>query len=254
MIVKLRPIHGLWANRTKVCVSIVSAIIFGYLMLIYLTGGETHTQVNTLGPAQTMLVQQVDGGYTVAYKSTGPVFSSFSLGCEPSMLSYDFGPPHNCLILNNNGKAGIVELKISNSLISEFQPIGNVRVFYLRTIPFQIIGNDDYYTVLRIDIPAGYNEISVVGGVYSPGIKFVWASLFGFIIFILTGVIYTLCVEWVKTLKIKRSRKWESLVNRETANAIRELYRGYLGVHSIAKKLELDVGIVIEVLKGYGIK
>jgi transposase-like protein len=48
-------------------------------------------------------------------------------------------------------------------------------------------------------------------------------------------------------LKNKRSRK-------ETRETIRRLYLNYLGAHSIAKELDLDVGIVMDILRGYGIQ
>ena len=73
-------------------------------------------------------------------------------------------------------------------------------------------------------------------------------------IFILALVIFALASKRISVLKNKRSRKWHDVVNKETRETIRRLYLNYLGVHSIAKELDLDVGIVMDILKGHGIQ
>ena len=80
------------------------------------------------------------------------------------------------------------------------------------------------------------------------------AGGFGFIIFILALIIFDLASKRISVLKNKKSRKWHDVVNKETRETIRRLYLNYLGVHFIAKELDLDVGVVMDIIRGYGIQ
>jgi hypothetical protein len=210
--------------------------------------------VKEFGTVPTHQIIGNDG--TINYRTTGPILSSFSVGCTPSPAMFDyFVPNHNCLILNYNGESGIVELKIPSELIKEFPSIGYARVFFLRSIPFERVSQDDFFTVIQIDLPAGYNQFEAVGGDPLSFVNFtLLAGGFGFIIFILALVIFALASKRISVLKNKRSRKWHDVVNKETRETIRRLYLNYLGAHSIAKELDLDVGIVMDILRGYGIQ
>jgi hypothetical protein len=79
----------------------------------------------------------------------------------------------------------------------------------------------------------------------------IWAEKWGgdspsFINFI---VIFGLASKHISVLKNKRSRKWHDVVNKETRETIRRLYLNYLGAHSIAKELDLDVGVVMDIIR-----
>ena len=109
--------------------------------------------------------------------------------------------------------------------------------------------------MIQIDLPAGYNQFETVGGDPLPLANFIFlAGGFGFIIFILALVIFALACKRIRVLKNKRSRKWHDVVNKETRETIRRLYLNYLGAHSIAKELDIDVSVVMDIIRGYGVQ
>lgn len=114
-------------------------------MAAYLQNGETNTYVKSLGPVKNQMVRQSDGPHTITYQTLGPEIESFSLGCASSIV-YDFGPAYNCLVLKYDGKPGIVDLRIPDDLIKELPTIVKVDVFFLKSIPFQIISQDSFFS------------------------------------------------------------------------------------------------------------
>jgi hypothetical protein len=227
--------------------------VFGILIANYLQVPVPDIKLKQFGT--TSLHQIIGNGGTINYRTTGPILSSFSLGCDFSISAYDFGPDHNCLVLNYDGEPGVVELMIPNEVIKEFPSIGYAQVFFLRPIPFERVSHDELFTVIQIDLPAGYNQFEAVGGDPLPLVNFIFlAGGFGFIIFILALVIFALVSKRISVLKNKRSRKWHDVVNKETRDTIRRVYLNYLGAHSIAKELNLDVGVVMDIIRGYGIQ
>jgi hypothetical protein len=225
------------SHKIYLYASLACAVVFGFLIANYLQVPVPDIEVKEFGTAPTHQIIGNDG--TINYRTSGPILSSFSLGCTPSPGMFDyFSPDHNCLILDYNGESGIVELKIPSELIKEFPSIGYAQVFFLRSIPFEKVSQDDFFTVIQIDLPAGYNQFEAVGGDSPSFVNFILlAGGFGFIIFILALVIFGLASKHISLLKNKRSRKWHDVVNKETRETIRRLYLNYLGAHSIAKEL-----------------
>lgn len=241
------------SHNIFVYASLACGAVFGSLIANYLLPPVPDIEVKEFTTAPIHQVIGNDG--TIYYRTTGPILSSFNLGCTPSPGGYDFGPDHNCLVLDYDGEPGIVELMIPNEIIKEFPSIGYADVFFLKSLPFERISQDDLFTVIQIDLPAGYNQFQAVGGDPLPLVNFIFlAGGFGFIIFILALLIFGLASKRIMVLKNKRSRKWHDVVNKETRETIRRLYLNYLGAHSIAKELDLDVGVVMDIIKGYGIQ
>jgi hypothetical protein len=237
--------------------SLACAVIFGSLIAISIQTLETNNNndVKEFGDGTTHAITEIDGAYSITYLTTGPIFTRSNLGCSPSPEFYGFFPEHMCLILNYDGKPGKVELRIPNEVIKEFPSIGEVRLSVFRSIPSEIVSQDDLFTVIRIDLPAGYYHIELIGEKTSHMTNFiVLAIVFGLIIFFPTLYLFALFSKWIKTIQNKRSRKWYDPVNEETRENIRKLYLNYVGAHSIAKELNLDVGIVRDILRGYGIQ
>jgi hypothetical protein len=123
--------------------------------------------IDPVGPALNRYVKQTDGPYTITYSTTGPKFSSFHMDCPPRGPYPDFGPFYNCIRLKYDGKGGIVELSVPAGLLSELPWIDRVEIFPgfgTVSVPFELADQNKFYRWYRIEIPAGYDNINLIGG------------------------------------------------------------------------------------------
>jgi hypothetical protein len=108
-----------FAHYRLVWAPAISEIIFGNLFSFYSQPKEGPIAINEyLIPG---LIKQTNGPGTMPYMSTGTIFSSFEYVCHNL---YD--PNYNCLILNYDGKPGVVELRIPSYLLKDLPWIRSV--------------------------------------------------------------------------------------------------------------------------------
>ena len=185
--------RGLYYKHIKkiLLASLLSAIVFSFIIALYWEYKVTN--IDFSGVKNTRIVKQSDGPYVITYLTSGPVFSSFHMSCTPGWPP-DFGPYYNCVKLNYDGKPGIVELSIPLGLLSELDWIDRVNVFPFIDTSFQLISQDDIHRVYRIDIPSGYQAISLVGGTKTtfPFSFLLALGMFGVVLFLLSWFIFWL--------------------------------------------------------------
>lgn len=149
------------ARYVPIWAAVISAIIFGNLFAFYSQSKEGPIAINeNLIPG---LIKQKDGSGTIPYMSTGPTFSSFEYGCHNL-----YTPTYNCLILDYDGKPGVVELRIASYLLKDFPWIRSVEVFSQKQISFQRTEQDTVQSTFRIDVPSNHKTITLIGGPEMP--------------------------------------------------------------------------------------
>ena len=77
-------------HKIDLYASLTCAAVFGFLIALYLQPPLPDVGVKEFGTASTHQIIGNDG--TIHYRTTGPIISTFSLGCTPSLVAYDFGP------------------------------------------------------------------------------------------------------------------------------------------------------------------
>lgn len=166
-------------------------------------------------PIVTKYAKQSDGLFTIMYNTTGPVISSFEKDCLHG--KGNIGGYYCGMELNYDGNPGIIEVRIPTALINEVDPIGEVVVlgyylsFFPLQIPFQLMSQDDHYTVYRIVVPSfhnvfsnHYNLVEFRSGGYSVSfMTFVWSSL----IFVPSLVAFVYYPEALKKFKRNMRRR-----------------------------------------------
>lgn len=141
-------------------ICLFGSFVLGGLIADYL---NTETEIK-LSSSMEKTAQQRDGDYAISYYTTNPVISNFYLDCPPSGTYDFFGPYYNCIVLRTDGNAGKLELEVPNSILQgrEIEKVNGG--FFFLGLPFQYVSNDGDYTIIRIDVPKGVDEIDLVGG------------------------------------------------------------------------------------------
>lgn len=185
--------------KIVILASLSSTFIFSYII-----GTEfmeyKDINIDPVGPTINRYVEQTDGSYTITYVTTGPTFSSFRMDCPPRGPYPDFGPYFNCVRLEYNGKAGIVELSVPTGLLSELPWIDRVEIFpTIGTVgvPFELVSQDKFYRWYRINVPAGYDNISLIGGTKTeyPYSFLIAIGVFGLALFMFSWLLLWLILE-----------------------------------------------------------
>lgn len=153
----------------SISISVSAGPYFGYLFALSMAPIEKVIDIQE--SAIRKFVKQADDQRhrpsNISYITTGPTFSLFGYGCYPGTASGGNPVIPSCLVFYYDGKPGVVELKIPTELISEFPLINEVShgdwSIPDKEIPFQRISEDDVYTLVRIEVPPNYTEISVLG-------------------------------------------------------------------------------------------
>ena len=148
-------------NAVKLISMLLSSSVLG--ILIALQFQPIERIIEQTQPNVAKEVSQLDGPYTILYTTTGPSILSFEKDCDDGKgsLMYYCG-----LDLKYDGKSGIIELKIPVGLTREIDPIREVFTAYFiypTQLPFERISSDDHYSVLRIEVPANFDEIRMRG-------------------------------------------------------------------------------------------
>jgi hypothetical protein len=140
---------------------LISSSILGILIALQFQPVETIIDLSQSTVAKE--VGQSDGPYAITYTTTGPSILSFEKDCDAgkgSLMDY-------CgLDLEYDGKTGIIDLKIPDSLMQEIDPIKEIFTsyfFFPTQLPFQRISNNDQFSVFRIEVPANFDEIRMRG-------------------------------------------------------------------------------------------
>jgi len=185
--------------KLVILASLSSTLIFSYIIGIHFFEYK-QTNIDPVGSAINRYVKQTDGSYTISYVTTGPTFSSFHMDCPPRGPYPDFGPYYNCVRLEYNGTAGIVELSIPEGLLSELPWIDRVEIFPgfgTVGVPFELADQDKFYRWYRIDIPAGYDNINLIGGTKSefPYSFLIALGYFGLLLFLVSCFLSWLILE-----------------------------------------------------------
>ena len=162
---------------------------------------------------------------SINYNTSGPIFDYFYLSCGPDYGIYDFNPTSNCLVLRYDKKPGSVQFRIPKDLLRQegsilslilYPQISNVEVglFTHKSIPFQIISEDDQYVILRVDVPINEPVIYVN---FAERCSFMCSSIglpkstwYAVGIFFVTLILYYVLV-WVFKNRIARKAKTRSL-------------------------------------------
>lgn len=199
---------GYHAKHTRkfILASLLSDVIFSFILGSYFEYKNINIDFN--GSTITQIVNQSDGPYTIAYLTTGPIFSSFHMSCTPTGVP-DLGPYYNCVELNYDGKPGTVELRIPSGLLSELEWIDKVNVLPFIETSFQLISQDNLYRVFRIDVPPGYQSISLVGGTK---MEFPHSFLFSLLILGLWLFLLSWFMLWL--LIVKLPKRFSIMMNR----------------------------------------
>lgn len=185
--------------REVILASLSSTLIFSYII-----GAQffeyKDTNVDPVGSTTIRYVEQTDGSNTITYETTGPTFSSFHMDCPPRGPYPDFGPYYNCVRLNYDGKGGLVELSVPSELLNELPWIDRVQVFPgfgTVSAPFQLVSQDNFYRVYRIDVPSGYDNINLIGGTKTvfPYSFLIALGVFGIILFMFSWILLWLIME-----------------------------------------------------------
>ena len=174
--------------------------ILGYIVALHLEPPETNIVLDK--PTITEYANQADGAYTIMYQTTGPIISSFEKDCihgKGNLGGYYCG-----IMFSYDGNPGIIELRIPTGLMNEIDPVGEAVVlgFHLSwfpgQIPFQVISQDDHYTVFRIDAPRfhdmlfpDYRKIELRSGGYNSLAMTFFLSAIIFIFTLLAILLYT---------------------------------------------------------------
>lgn len=190
--------------KLVILASLSSTLIFSYIIGIHFFEYK-QTNIDPVGPAVIRYVEQTDGSHTITYVTTGPTFSSFHMDCPPRGPYPDFGPYYNCVRLEYNGKAGIVELSVPARLLSELPWIDRVEIFPgfgTVGVPFELVSQDKFARWYRIDIPAGYYNINLIGGTKSefPYSFLIALGVFGLLLFMLSWFLLWLIIEKISKL------------------------------------------------------
>jgi hypothetical protein len=122
------------------------------------------------------------------------------MDCPPRGPYPDFGPYYNCVRLNYDGKGGLVELSVPSELLNELPWIDRVQVFPgfgTVSAPFQLVSQDNFYRVYRIDVPSGYDNINLIGGTKTvfPYSFLIALGVFGIILFMFSWILLWLIME-----------------------------------------------------------
>lgn len=153
----------------SIVISVSAGPYFGYLFALSMAPIEKVIDIPE--SAVRKFVKQADDQRhrvgEISYITTGPTFSLFYYGCYPGSASGGNPVIPSCLVFYYDGKPGVVELKIPRDLISEFPLINEVShgdwSIPDKEIPFQRINENSAYTLVRIEVPPNYTEISVLG-------------------------------------------------------------------------------------------
>lgn len=190
-------------------ISILLSLYLAYSIALFREPIEKTIDITESAARKFVMSKEGNG---IAYLTTGPIFSQFSVGCESGLfITIGFSP--HCVVLTYDGKPGIVELYIPKYIIDEFSNLEDVHVenphSFETNIPFQKL-NQSTYATIRIDVPSEHSVIKIFGWEGKPVIShfhyktIFYAFVLFFLLYIPSFILWSYSEKLMAHLKRKR--------------------------------------------------